>query len=361
MRSVQPTNWRSWFDVSEPGASLVLFVGTWAPRSRDDLGAFGHEWIMTTSRGSGMPDRELLDGSAALHWASVLGADASLEEAFGLLPTQFAALGSMTEQSTRRFSIEFGRLGRRLQLEQVGSLREVTPEHAARFIDEAVSRGTGYAAASIGTRRFRRSTIKIVWGIFRGLHLVEGDPTLDIKLPPRGDGRSTRPFQDEEELQGRIWSRQTLVETRMPSLWALGQATTATGESPHITIGDLALDDGRVRIHGSNKREPRFGQLTDWGIEQLRRRIGQLDGDPNTRIVFDGALTGASGQASVSSAFSNVLARAGLTDDPGLSARSLPAWAGHRVHDETGSIEQAAQALGVRSLDQAARIIGYEW
>jgi integrase/recombinase XerC len=308
-----------------------------------------------------MPDRELLDGPTALHWASVLGADASLEEAFGLLPTQFAALGSMTEQSTRRFTLEFGRFGRRLQLEHVGSLREVTPEHAARFIDEAVTRGTGYAAPSIATQRFRRSTIRIIFSIFRGLHLVEGDPTLDIELPPRGDERTTRPFEDEEELQGRIWSRQTLVETRMPSLWALGQATATTGEIAHITIGDLALDDGRVRIHGSNKRDPRYGQLTGWGVEQLRRRIGQLDGHPDTRVVFGGALAGASGQASVSSALYVVLVRAGLTDDPGLRAASLPAWAGRRVHDETRSIEETARALGVRSLDQAARLIGYEW
>jgi hypothetical protein len=31
------------------------------------------------------------------------------------------------------------------------------------------------------------------------------------------------------------------------------------------------------------------------------------------------------------------------------------------VFDSTGSIDQAARVLGVRSLDQAARIIDWDW
>ena len=36
------------------------------------------------------------------------------------------------------------------------------------------------------------------------------------------------------------------------------------------------------------------------------------------------------------------------------------AWRGRKVLDETGSIEQATLALGVRSLDRAATLIGHD-
>ncbi len=364
MRDQQAASWRGWYahDASDPDAQLALFVRvSRAPRSRRELGELGRETMTSWSRGARAPDRELPDGSDTLRWASDLAADISLDEAFALLPTQFAAFGSFTEQSTQRLTSEIAKFCQRLQLEGVISPRLITPVHARRFIDDAVPVGTGYAVPAVATQYLRRSAIRTFVGILRSLHLFDGDPTLDITLPPRGEGLRTRQFEDDEELQGRIWSRQTLVETRMPSLWALGQATANTGETAQITIGDVALDDSQVWIHGSNKREPRSGQLTDWGVEQLRRRIEHLDGDLNTRIVFDGAHTGASGQASVSRALYVVLVRAGLTDDPGLRAGSLPAWAGRKIFEQTANIEQTARALGVRSLDQAARIIGYEW
>ena len=44
-----------------------------------------------------------------------------------------------------------------------------------------------------------------------------------------------------------------------------------------------------------------------------------------------------------------------------LRPSSVAAWAGRRCFDETGDITKVAQLLGVRSLDQAARIIGWDW
>ena len=57
----------------------------------------------------------------------------------------------------------------------------------------------------------------------------------------------------------------------------------------------------------------------------------------------------------------DVLVRAGLAGEPDVRASSVAAWAGRRVLEETGRIDLAARALGVRSLDRAARIIGWEW
>jgi integrase/recombinase XerC len=197
----------------------------------------------------------------------------------------------------------------------------------------------------------------------RQLHLIarHRDPTLDIVLPPRTSATRTRPLDDDEESLGRVWSRHTLAETRAPALWALGQATATTSEMPHIRVRDLRLDDGQVWLHGSRKRDARLGRLTSWGTDRLRRRVEQLDGKPDALLVFGGDPFSPSGQAAVGRGLYMVLVRAGLADDPGLRPASLSAWAGRKVFEETGQIEAAARVMGLRSLDQAARLVGWGW
>ena len=53
-----------------------------------------------------------------------------------------------------------------------------------------------------------------------------------------------------------------------------------------------------------------------------------------------------------------VLLRAGLVGEPDVRPASVAAWAGRAVFERTGRIEDAAAAMGVRSLDRAARLIG---
>ena len=40
---------------------------------------------------------------------------------------------------------------------------------------------------------------------------------------------------------------------------------------------------------------------------------------------------------------------------------SVAAWAGSRVFRETGRIDAVAHALGMRNLDRAAALIGWDW
>jgi len=54
-------------------------------------------------------------------------------------------------------------------------------------------------------------------------------------------------------------------------------------------------------------------------------------------------------------AISVTLPRSGLAQEPDVRPVCVAAWAGEKIFDETGQIESAAQALGVRSLDRAAR------
>ena len=66
-------------------------------------------------------------------------------------------------------------------------------------------------------------------------------------------------------------------------------------------------------------------------------------------------------QASSCEAIGETLRRAGLGDERDVRPSSVAAWAGARVFAESGRIEVAAVALGIRSLDRAARLIGHDW
>ncbi|MDP9335736.1 MAG: hypothetical protein M3Q30_20850, partial [Actinomycetota bacterium] len=46
---------------------------------------------------------------------------------------------------------------------------------------------------------------------------------------------------------------------------------------------------------------------------------------------------------------------------PGITPSSLPAWRARQTFNDTGRIQDAADVLGVGSLDRAAKIIGWRW
>jgi len=56
-----------------------------------------------------------------------------------------------------------------------------------------------------------------------------------------------------------------------------------------------------------------------------------------------------------------VLRNAGIHGEPDVRPASVVSWAGARLHQRGASIDQVARALGVRSSDRAAEMIGYEW
>lgn len=189
----------------------------------------------------------------------------------------------------------------------------------------------------------------------------DADPTMDVVLPPRS-GLVARPLTNDEVALGRSFALHTLVATRQPAAWALGEATATTAELPHIVVGDLDLDCSngpRVWLHGSRKRDERWGYLDDWGALQLQRRASALRG--TDRLIYQGSNNEADGQRSCCLAITETLTRTGLAGEPDVRPSSLVAWAGRVVFEETDRIEEVARRLGVRSLDAAARFIAFDW
>jgi integrase/recombinase XerC len=234
----------------------------------------------------------------------------------------------------------------------VSSLDLVTVEVAQGFIGSRLKSGR---RPSLATQHNRRTALRTLYAAARQLGLAEGDPTLDVMLPAAGAVR-TRPLTDDEMERCRDvaqWS-----SAQVAAAWALAEATARGAEIALVEARDVDLDQGTVRLTGGARTEPRQAHLTTWGVEALRRRLDAL-ADAST-VAFSGS-GAAAGQASTCRAISAVLVRAGVGGQPGVRPASVAGWAGRGVFDRTGSIEAAARAMGVRSLDRAALLIGLDW
>ena len=271
--------------------------------------------------------------------------------------------GRLTDQSSQkmaellvRFTI-FAEKGLRL-----GRVAQVSSDHTRTFVHAAISTPAGTQHPSIATMHLRRSALRLYFRTLRQLGLFDGDPTLDLELPPRSS-LAMRPLTDDEVVLCRSFSLQTLTATRQPAAWALAEATARTSEIPHVRVSDLDFSNRRVWIHGSSKAEARWGYLSEWGTTQLARRVGSLKNvlEDDPAVAYEGRGSEQSGQASSCIAIAETLMRAGLGREPDVRPGSVVGWAGRRLFDETGRIEDVALRLGVRSLDRAARLIGWDW
>jgi integrase/recombinase XerC len=230
---------------------------------------------------------------------------------------------------------------------------EVTSAYVhARFEDGSVP--------SVAAMHWRRSALRLLFRAWRELGMCDFDPTLDLRLPRRSS-LAARPLMDEEVAICRWTSLSTATETRLPVVWAFAETGATTGEIPLVRVEDVDLESATVHLPGTTKTDARNAQLSKWSLTQLRRRIETLDGLNSAALAYDGAGGPASAQASASGAIGDILRRAGLSDEPDVRPRSVAAWRGRTIFDETGRIELVAQRLGLRSLDRAAALIGWEW
>jgi integrase/recombinase XerC len=239
----------------------------------------------------------------------------------------------------------------------VQALTDVSPVLAERFV---LAPDGEADEPSLALVHLRRTALRLLFRATRAAGWPVGDPTLDLVLPARR-GRQTRPLTDEEVTLCRGAALWSLSDTRRSSAWALAEATCRTGELPFLSVDDLDLESGRVWIHGGRRTLPRWGRLTDWGTVHLRRRLAIIGDAPHAPLVYEGGDRRDGGRVSTSLALLDVLRRAGLGDEPGVRPGSIAAWAGRRVLAEAGRIDEAARAMGLRSLDRTAEVVGWDW
>lgn len=274
--------------------------------------------------------------------------------------------GAHSEQTLARMSETAYRFASRLDASGVTAFADVPPRAAGAFVTARTGSG---AVAELTTQHARRTAVRTLYRTLRALQLAEGDPTLDLRLPPRGL-LAARPLTDDEvtlcrasaQLTNGPWASARSVA------WALGEATAVSSEITAVTLGDL--DDPRhphrVRLPGTRRHDARTAPLTTWGSRVLASRAWHLMGrgaGPDTLLAYGGQAPpgGAKAQASVCNALRDVLNAAGLAAEADVRPSSLRHWAGRSAYDQGACIEAVARLLGHRSLDAAAEDIALTW
>jgi integrase/recombinase XerC len=234
-------------------------------------------------------------------------------------------------------------------------MNDIEEDDVRSFLSARPSDGRALTV-SLPETRFR--AVRKFFDVARDLRLTRWNPTEGMETPPRSHDQH-RPLLDDEVMLCRSYSLGTLSELRRPIAWALGEATATTHEIGVITVGDVDADGVRVWLHGSSTRDERWGLLTEWGRHQMARRLAMNPEADEQLVVWRTRPTAP--RASSSQAILETLKAAHVYEPGVVNPRSLPAWAGRHAYDEGATIDAVALMLGMRSLDQTAAFIGFNW
>jgi integrase len=281
--------------------------------------------------------------------SGAVGLDAEMQ----LCLVELAATNS--DATLMRVGSSWTRFGEFAARHDVQGLGQVAPTLAASFVR---SRTSADSPAGTATMHNRRTALRLLFRTARRLGLIDGDPTLDLVLPPRAVG-SFRPLSDDEIELCRDAAAWWMTSQRFAAVWALAESSARGAELGSVRAVDVDLADGCVWLSGGKRVEPRWAPLTEWARDALERRLSTLGEDEF--VAYRGTSPGAGSRISAASAVTAVLTRAGLAGEPDLRPTSVAAWTGRKEFDRTGSIADAARLLGLRSLDAAARMIGWNW
>jgi site-specific recombinase XerD len=265
-------------------------------------------------------------------------------------------------QTVVRMSEVARRFARRCATAGLRRTDEVDAGACRAFIDAPTRTG---AAPTAATRHFRRTTLRAVFRTGRHLGLFDGDPTLDVDLPPRS-GLGARPLTDDEVVLCRTatWTSRA-TDARRAAAWALAEATATTAEIPLLRRCDLTVTavGWDVSLPGSRRVAPRTVALTDWGAAVITRRLAELDDDPDVPVVYGGsAAEGTTARHAAGCALvATVLSVCGLGGEPDVRPASVRHWRARRLFDAGARVEDVAVLLGHRSLDEAAAAVGHDW
>jgi site-specific recombinase XerD len=280
-----------------------------------------------------------------------------------LTPTAFSALvvdqllrdASIVEESMQVVVPIIEHFG--LFIEQglgIDDIHAVELEHARAFL---FSRKANGAEVTYSDRRRRRMALRKAYRIAWRQGIVVIDPTLDLELggPPSSPARWL--LQDEIE-RCRSYAVPSARDARRSIAWALAESTALTSEMGHVLVEHVSLEQKRIWLHGAPDRMPRYGYFSAWGLEQIERRL-RMDLEPSASLI-SWRTPPKTLRAACSQAIKETFKAAGLVEHD-VRPRSIVAWAGRVMLAEDATIDEIARRLGMRSLDETAAFIGYDW
>jgi integrase/recombinase XerC len=232
----------------------------------------------------------------------------------------------------------------------------------------------GGQAVADNTSRARRSAARAFFDTAHVLGLTDLNPAKSVAFPDRKP-RYVRPVTDAQIAHIQRTCRLTVDDTRHPASFALMMSGASSNEFIHTRVEDVDLTNGRVWTHdGGYRSHDRWIPLyDDWCVAAVARRLaavraqtGAATGDDIAKAWLlhqphptrsNPARQGNAGNQLIT----RVLHATGLWQ-PGLTrAESIREWLAIKVFEETGSVGQVAERLGMSSLDGAAHLVDYDW
>lgn len=298
-----------------------------------------------------------------LLWGPAM-AEGSLSSSAAAVTGAWTADGALAAQTLEKFGGLIGRFVRFAAAHGVTSLAAVDRGLVTKFVAaKGRTRQGAVSQAAMTTMRNRRAALRAFYRTARRLRLTFDDPTADIDVPARTSS-TCRPLTDDDAALVRLFAERA-TPTRHAAAVALLLAGTHTSEAAHVTTADLDIATGDVTVHSSCRYRQRNLPLDPWAVRVLAERAAHLTAGQYTHnpVVLCAAANGspASRQASVCATVREILTRAGLSTEPGVRPSSLTGYAGRRVFEQTGHVEDAAPLLGSLSLDTTAALIGHRW
>lgn len=201
--------------------------------------------------------------------------------------------------------------------------------HAEEFI-RSLRKDQG--EPTVPTMHLRRGSVRLLSREGRRLELVDGDPTIDIVLPPRSI-LSTRPLTDDEVELCHLAAVVSTIDLRLPVVWALAECTARVSEIGRIHVGDVDLAGDRVFIAGSTRTDPRWAPMTSWAKTHLIRRLAAkgVGSDADVPLVPWRSKNPKRPTNAATMVVIEILRRASIHSEPDVRPGSVAAWAGARL------------------------------
>ncbi|WNM35777.1 hypothetical protein RKE30_38180 [Streptomyces sp. Li-HN-5-11] len=315
------------------------------------------------------PDRPSPDGPRT---PAITTADVTLAHAVERAITVWTAMtsqGQMSPQTSRSFGQLLERYQYYAHARGILLIEDVTADFAEDFVfAQGRTRHGRIGESATATQHQRRAVLRSFYRTLRELGLTDADPTRDIRLPER-TRTLIRPLDEDEAIALRHAAEYVTRPSRHAAAAALALSGGHTGEIGHIRVRDLDPDAAAVWMHGSTRTDPRWCPLDAWALRVLQGRaafVSRQQRSPEAAADARLAVSSAPApdeqlQARACVALSDLIRRIGLGADPRVKPASLTAYAAVRIFDSTGKVEDVARGLGLRSLDRAADLVGYDW
>lgn len=260
---------------------------------------------------------------------------------------------------------------------QADLLCEVTSELVWLWVNSPGTRKGATVAPTQNMRALRRAVAVAVYRTLFNLGFTERNVTANlprIVRPPRKVSAFT-PAQIQRLKDHADHDTDTSTYesgySRTPVCLALTLVGAQSGEVGAIRVRDIDLNAWTVHLHGGGTRyEPRTVPIDDaWVWEALAARVSYLakryPGDVNRPVAHNPAPGNEPSFATRSAATSGTLGAlikaAGLRKPGKIRVASINEYVAADLFAKTGRVEVVAARLGMRSLDAAAHLVGWDW